>query len=364
MIAEGQGQADMSAQPGLALTSDDAVPPLPSKSMFRKLSSASRGTANSKKSPPRSSGDTLPPEYAKYNWTSGSYFPRDTDKAERLYQNDRIAKRGGWGRLLLLLAILAVVAIALGVGLGVGLTHHKSSSSATTSPSDTPSAADLGFPVGEYSINTALRSVQTNCTSNAATWRCPPYTTYSASDSSSASASLTTFNWILSNTSATYISNTSLPQTDANGIAANLSISSSANPFSISFTNQSLMYYNNDNQPRYEFNYTMSQKTIPSAALTTDNSASICFYNDTMLMGTLYLSSAVSIDFPTANSSSLGSYESWPFAVRVEQVAAGGANVPACYETTNGVLGQRITAGFTQEPASDECVCDYRNYKL
>jgi len=311
----------------------------------------------------RDSAETLPPQYTKYNYAPAG--PTEAEKASQQSVNHRIARRGGWGRLWVLLAFVLCVAIALGVGLGVGLTHQKSSASSSaaseTDPSSAPSsAAPLGFPIGTYSLNTALRSVQTNCTSNPSTWRCFPYSIYS--NGSSSDSSLTSFNWVIANTSATYVTNSSLPSTNALGISANLSVSTSNNPFSISFNNQPLVYLNDNARPRFQFNYTMSQQTIPTTALTSDNSASICKYNDTLLTGTLYLSDSLIPDYPAANSTA-GSYQTWPFAVKVEQVANGGENVPACYKTNNGVPGEMITGSLTQEPSSAQCLCDYRNYE-
>ncbi|KAL1304309.1 hypothetical protein AAFC00_000712 [Neodothiora populina] len=348
--------------PGQALTSDDAVPPLPPRSIFRRMMG----------SPPRVSADTLPPEYETYD---SRYEKRDRPPEGAVLGDGhrRIASRGGWKRLITLLVLLLCIAIALGVGLGVGLGHRKKA--ATTSESSpegaSPSAAAAEFPIGEYSLDIALRSIQTNCTSNPSTWRCYPYTTYSASDPASANTSITIFNWIITNTSSTYVTNTSFPTTNSNGIPSNLSISSSDNPFSISFTAQPLVYYNDNNQPRYTFNHTMSQQTSPSSALTDDNSASTCFYNSTILSAVLYLSAAETsgapaVDFPAPSSQEggvAGNFASWPFAVRVQQIAAGGVDVPACYKTMNGVVGERITAGFSAEAEEDICRCDYRNYE-
>ena len=36
--------------------------------------------------------------------------------------------------------------------------------------------------------------------------------------------------------------------------------------------------------------------------------------------------------------------------------------MPACYNTDNGIVGSRVTDGYTVEPAVDFCSCAYKNY--
>lgn len=363
-------------QPGRAITTDESipVPPVPFSIYTEDWSkhggiSARAGSLRSGGSMGRPSGETLPPAYYKL-WESSDMntigVVDGTERARSLWSNHQIAKKGSWRGLVLPLTIAAILAILLGVGLGVGLVERDKKSSRGTMEAK-PTMAPLGFPIGEYSLNTALERVQTNCTSNSATWRCYPYSSYSTNSTSSASSSLAIFNWALTNTSTTYMSNASLPSTTAAGIPANLTITASYNAFSSPFANESLTYINDADNPRYTFSYTMTQKIIPTTSLTTDNAAAVCFYNTTLLTGTLYLSSApaTAVDFPPpglANSTLLGGYTAWPFAARVEQVVDGGADVPACYKTSNGNLGAPITDGFTGEPSSAECICEWANY--
>lgn len=198
---------------------------------------------------PRFSEEQKPPPYAKFTYTTDPPMTGTTDREKTgILGNTR---RGGWGRLLAIIAIVLLAIIALAVGLGVGLTrHHKSSSTSSSAGSSSLGSSEaLAFPVGQYSFMTALSSQSTNCTSNAATWRCYPYETYDSSSTGSEAV----FNWILTNTSATYAGNKTTPTTDSAGIPANMSISSTDNPFSISISNQSLTYINNDSHPRYYF---------------------------------------------------------------------------------------------------------------
>ncbi|KAK5111938.1 hypothetical protein LTR85_011685 [Meristemomyces frigidus] len=281
--------------------------------------------------------------------------------------------RGGWGRIALIAGLLLVI-IALAVGLGVGLTWKKhqdgngnSSSGQSSQPAGTtPSnGQEQQFPLGEYSYITALRSVKTNCTSNPATWSCYPYSVFNPSDSSSNTSSLASFNWVVSNTSSMYATNSTTATSDQ-VMQSNLTISSTSNPFSIMFTNEPLTYINsrsNSSSARYTFSFEMSKAVIPSASITSNNAAAECFFNQTIFTGTLYLEAART--YPSADladSTGLGGYTPWPFAIEITQSSPGGQNVPTCYEMVNGNVGDRILTAVTPEPESDECSCDYRNY--
>lgn len=321
---------------------------------------------------PRVSAESAPPPYAKGNWVTAPPVegPVEGEKLHALRNNRHIARRGGWRKVLVLVIVALVIVLALAVGLGVGLTRRHNSSP-SSSDSSTPSAPSTSvvqsFPLGEYSLVTALGSDPTNCTSNPSTWRCYPYSTYDSADESS---SMVAFNWVFTNTSSSYASNSSTPSTGASGLAANISVSSTNNPFSISFSNESLTYINNNSDPRYTFSFTMSKNTVPTTALTTNNEATTCFFNQTEFVATIYLSASTASptrDFPSAEllaSTGVGGYTPWPYAVQVQQVSGGGTDVPACYYTTNGNVGSRITGIFTAQAADDECACNYVNYGL
>ena len=330
----------------------------------------------------RNSQDTVRTAPPAYEWVpepkqaeEDGHVPVEGEKVAQLRHGTRTRQRrrdrGGWGRLALILGLVLLLAIALGVGLGVGLSKRKPRNTAQNAPSAQPAGTtpDTGqvqsFPLGEYSLITALRTVDTNCTSNPATWRCYPYTVFSASDSSTNTSSLATFNWVVSNTSTTYATNTTAT-TPAQGIPANLTVSSTLNPFSISFSDQPLTYISsssNATSPRYTFNFTMQKPVIPSSAITDNNAAAECFFNQTIFSATMYLGAALT--FPSeelAGMSGVGGYTPWPFAVEITQTSPGGQDVPACYETVNGAVGNRIINGLTPEPTSSTCLCDYRNY--
>lgn len=281
--------------------------------------------------------------------------------------------RGGWGRLSVIV-VLVLVIIGLAVGLGVGLTagkKHENNSSSSGGQSSQPAGTtpDTGltqqFPLGEYSMITALRTVITDCTANADTWRCYPYTIYDPSDGTTNTSSLATFNWIITNTSTAYATNAT-QSTPSDGVPSNLTISSTNNPFSVIFSNQPLTYTAtsaNTSSPRYTFSFTMSKSVIPSVQITDDGAAAECFYNHTIFTGTLYLSAPST--YPgdlSANDTGIGGYDPWPYAVEIQQESPGGHDVPACYEMANGAVGARILTMESTEPVGNQCLCDYRNY--
>ncbi|GAB7341914.1 hypothetical protein MBLNU457_g0221t1 [Dothideomycetes sp. NU457] len=312
-------------------------------------STSTAGTRASR--PPRHSAEQMPPPYASFD------IQRPTESKGN--SKDTFRRRGGWGRLLIiLLVVFIVLAIALGVGLGVGLTRHHTSNAGQE---PTPTASTV-FPMGQYSFITALEETQTNCTANAATWRCYPYVRYATSPT----GSVATLNWLLSNTSAFYPTNDSTTTTSSSGIAANVTVSSTQNPFGITVNSQSVTYINDGdgNSPRYAFNFTQSKSVVPSTAITDDNSQTLCFFNQTMFSAVMWLSNSTnhqpSLDAPSGS----GGYTPWPFAIEVTQIATGGQNVPACYETEFGAIGQQITTGLNPQSSSDQCTCLYRNFDL
>jgi hypothetical protein len=271
----------------------------------------------------------------------------------------RQARRGGWGRLCLI-ALAVLLLLGLIIGLAVGLTvgrrdndrddsQNNANNQAGSSSGDTD--ADLQFPLGQYTILTSLRNTTTACTSNPETWRCPPYTLGSTS----------TFQWIITNTSSTYAANTNgsrVLKTDEAGVPANLTISTSNNPLSITFSNVSMTYINpstNTSAERYTFAVEQDKSVFPTVPLT-GSQQSQCFFNQTTFTGTLYLRAE-----RTLESENLPA-DIWPYAVDIEQVSPAGQDVPACYAWNNGMVGERITEGLVPQGEGSECVCGYSNF--
>ena len=278
---------------------------------------------------------------------------------------------------LLIAALLGVIGLA--VGLGVGLTKgRKKDSDGTGEEDDTTytqqqqpdiSTPTQQLPLGQYSFVTSLRSQQTNCTSNPSTWRCYPYTTLDPSNPSTNATSQSTFNWIISNTSAIYATMRDAPSTPSSGIPANLTLSSTNNPFALTFTNQTLTYQSSSDDgntsfpPMLTFAFTLPKTVVPTSAIASDNSATQCFFNSTVLSGRIYLaaSSSFSEGLPSDSAADAGSLEQWPYGVEVLQSSAGGEGTPDCYKTVNGGLGERVTTeGLEPVTAQgEECRCVY-----
>ena len=233
----------------------------------------------------------------------------------------------------------------------------KISGTIPPSPSNTTSTANAPFPAGSYAITTFLDTVSTNCTSNPATWTCSPYTTYSSSHS----GALATFNWIISPSNADGASN------------GTLTISASHDPFAIDFSNASLSLVDaGTSQERYTFSIPVQKTVFPTTAITTNNVAASCDYDNTQLQASLYTrmpntynvssqSSSTTQTLSTSTNSTNG-FQAWPFAVDVTQSIGGGANVPACYESANGNNGDRITNGLEPQSSTDMCTCEYKNF--
>ncbi|KAF2719597.1 hypothetical protein K431DRAFT_347816 [Polychaeton citri CBS 116435] len=248
----------------------ESPPPIPARNPTRVVSHSSWD-------PPPSYRERLPgrDQLAMLDLgDEGGQTPDESEKLAKLRQGNphraRRLQRGGWSRfIILLVAALTIVAIALGVGLGTGLKQHRSQQDqGSTDPQQIPSEPpQQPFPIGQWRIVTNLRSLATNCTSNPATWRCYPYTVYDSSNPSSSGASQATFDWIITNTSEIFASDTTA-QVPSDG-SANLSISATDNPFSVSFTNQTLAYHadaSNLSSARLTFSFEMSKMTIPQAS--------------------------------------------------------------------------------------------------
>jgi len=272
-------------------------------------------------------------------------------------------RRGGWMRAGIVLGVVILVGVVLGVGLGVGLKKKNGGGGKEEDAgggNEAPDEVVQKFPLGEYSMDTALRSVATDCTSNPATWRCFPYVIYN-SDGSTNDTSVASFNWIISNTSSTYATDTTETTPDS-GVPANLTVSTSNDPFGIMFTGQALTYIanpSNTSSARYTFSFISSRKVIPSPAITADNTNVECFFNQTIFTASIYLSAAST--FPTGEAS-IGGYAPWPYAVEITQTAAGGSDVPNCYSIVDGREGEPVEAGLVPQPDGAECMCDYRNF--
>jgi hypothetical protein len=334
---------------------------------------------------------TAPPPYelvpppVRHDILNSSNDGIDEEKLGRLRRKlSATERRGGWGRLALLIAALLGV-IGLSIGLGVGLTSGRKKNSDSAGESDATysqqqpenSTPTQQLPLGQYSFATSLRAQTKNCTSNPATWRCYPYTVLDPSNPSTNTTSQSTFNWIIRNDSAIYATKDTPPtsSSSAGGIPANLTLSSTNNPFALTFTNQSLTYHysssdDNASPPMLTFAFTLPKTVVPTSAIASDNAATQCFFNNTVLSGKIYLaaasSSSSSSQSPSTDSAAkAGSPSQWPYAVEILQSSAGGEGTPDCYKTVDGGLGERVTEGLeptTAEAEGGECRCEYSSF--
>ncbi|KUJ08878.1 uncharacterized protein LY89DRAFT_328300 [Mollisia scopiformis] len=294
-----------------------------------------------------------PPPYNQFDG-EGVLGPRGeklSNVRRGVKENKWIAKRGGWKRLALIALIVIACIVGLAVGLAVGLKHHSSSKDTNSGNSSSPSggasgtvggpgnpASNTTFPAGSYRFDTFLDTVSTDCTNNSATWLCYPYSTYAQN----AGASAATFEWII------YPDNNS----------PNYTISSTDNYFSIVFSNLTLSLMNSGaSDEHYFFQTMMSKPTKPAVQLGSQNVASTCYFNQTTFQAYLYTKMPKSYPPSTTNTTDpSGAFIEWPYAVKVEQVAGAGPNVPTCVGPSGQVLGDFSVADETQL-----CDCLYLN---
>lgn len=353
-----------------------AAPPIPPKSILRRNDSQTSLSQGANVTPPlgvdqRHSFDTSrttrtgPPAY---EWVPAAGVIDDEDRGpvegEKLAALRRAGgykrpgrSRGGWLRLgLIILAVLLLIALI--VGLAVGLTvGRRRSNNVQPPPQNETTPEPQPFPLGQYGIVTALRSVTTGCTSNPATWNCFPYQIF---QSTTSDAGRTAFNWVISNSSSAYATVGTSPTPD-NGIPANLTISSTNNPLTINFSDRPLTYISsasNSSSARYTFDFTMEKAFNPPVSLSGDNTATQCFFNQTTFSGTLYLSAES--NYPADNSTS--DAVQWPYAIEIAQTSPGGQDVPACYQYTDGQVGARLTTALVPQSVDAQCRCEYRNF--
>jgi hypothetical protein len=168
---------------------------------------------------------------------------------------------------------------------------------------------------------------------------------------------MTSFNWVITFTGLS----------DAHYV-----ISSSDNPFALTFTNASLQLIDPGLETEaYTFSVPMEKIVKPQTALTDDNAATSCIYNDTAFHALLYTKKLKTYPSATQGSDTTASlttpssndpvFKPWPHAVMVEQRISGGSGVPSCYKTINAELGERVQ-GLTIEPETKACNCEYMNF--
>ncbi|KAI9805872.1 MAG: hypothetical protein M1825_000486 [Sarcosagium campestre] len=321
-----------------------------------------------------------PPPYTQYQ-AAGQYSDvvgPNGEKFHDLRNNRYLTGRGGCGRLLLISIVVIGIIVGLAVGLTVGLKKKNSDASAAdpaaAATSDAP-APPGPFPEGAFALPTFLDSISTNCTTNPSTWQCFPGATIAES---SASEAATTFDWIIKRAD-TPSSRIRARAADDDGDEKEdlptdgLTISSSDNPFALTFKDVPLTLLDKgEPSERYTFQISMDKTVYPDASL--DGATQpVCYYNGTTFQAQLFTRQEKT--FPSANDTSKTDssttsiagaaslkFKPWPYAIRVEQLVAGGANVPACYKTINGQDGGRVSDELENTAPGSSCSCLYRNF--
>lgn len=138
------------------------------------------------------------------------------------------------------------------------------------------------------------------------------------------------------------------------------SIASTNNPWSLNFDQTPLaMVDAGTDDERYQFNAALNKVTVPSVGVN-------CFFNDTNLEGSLYTKKAPNYlqasPVDPLDTASRDDFTPWPYAVDIRQTIGGGETVPECFRLQANQRGDRITDGFTPQPDSSICSCEYRNF--
>lgn len=316
-------------------------------------------------------GDT-PRESSEEQSNNGSnlsvsvWSDRDAEKFGHVRQRKRgCLAAWSWRKLAVIAAIVLAFIIALAVGLAVGLkkdthgtpttttgdsqTESDHTASGTSGGTDappaasatstlTPTAVPAGFPAGTYSFVTFLDTVTTDCTANTDTWTCAPYTDY-YSDPQKA---LTVLNW------------------EVSGSKNDFKISSKGQDptFGISFQNQRLELIDaGKDTERYHFQISRTKTVNMTGAIGEEQGDFQCDYGATNMQGFLYTRMQRTYPDETIAVGNIGS-PAWPFAFRVEQIVAGGQDVPSCKKTS----GESVSSGLKAQDASTLCSCLYKNW--
>ncbi|KAI9885867.1 MAG: COP9 signalosome (CSN) subunit [Watsoniomyces obsoletus] len=332
-------RSDMGDRLDVIMEDGALAPPRPSYLSSRRPSSQTTA-------PPHADHDRPPPPYSRHA------DPLDEEKPQGLRNYKAIARRGGWGRCLVALVVFAVVIVALAVGLTVGLRkkNQRDASPATTPSPQSTSDPKAPFPQGSYSFETFLQSVDTSCITNARAWTCFPFRTYRESSE----ISTITFNWIIETSSSS---------------PSNYSITSSENPFAVSFQSVPLRLLDEGSPTeRYVFQLETDKIVIPDGSIGNDPFRASCYYNGTTFDAALYTrrsktdaSASAAPSPPPSPQAGGAAFRPWPYAVQVVQSISGRPNVPTCYKLVNGRQGEPLDVRIG---ASGMCSCRYQDLSL
>ena len=206
------------------------------------------------------------------------------------------------------------------------------SSSSSSPPSNPPTSSTPAFPIGSYTFNTTLQQQQTDCTTNPATWRCYPYNIGQAAS----------FSWVITQ--------------DPNNKGL-YTISASDNPFAPSFKNLSLFLKDSSTpNERFEFEFSINKTVVPTAPLSTGNTAAQCVFENTQFQGTIWTRQHNGMGIETPKDGGV-KYSPWPGDVEVVQTTNANAGEPKCVDAKGNDLAA-IQAG------TGDCTCEYASFKV
>jgi hypothetical protein len=128
----------------------------------------------------------------------------------------------------------------------------------------------------------------------------------------------------------------------------NYTISSTTNPFSIVFSNASMSLMNAGQADEHYFFQMNTQKpTKPASQLGSQNVASTCYFNQTTFQGYLYTQMAKTYPNNGTNDTNTSDpFTPWPYAVKIEEVAAACSWNTYMSWTVWGVFGQFQRLGW------------------
>jgi hypothetical protein len=109
-------------------------------------------------------------------------------------------------------------------------------------------------------------------------------------------------------------------------------------------------------QEHYFFQTSMQKPTKPSSQLGDQNVASTCYFNGTTFHAYLYTKMAKTYPNNSTVTNSTDPFTAWPYAVKIEQVAASGAGSPDCVDPSGKSVGD-----FSVEDQGQLCDCLYLN---
>lgn len=206
----------------------------------------------------------------------------------------------------------------------------------------------------------------TSCTRLSSTWSCYPYQTYEQSPT----GALTTFTWIITSPSSSSSSSSSKSDpTNPLSPTTDYLISSTPNPFALTFTNTTLRLTDAGLESEaLIFSVPMQKTVIPNEDISGgDGSAAKCLYDETVFEGRVYTRRSKTYPPTPSDATSDGGrgggggseFEPWLYAVEIAQTIS---MAPECYKTLNGDLRDRIDLDAPAAGAGGECECGYRNF--